>query len=530
MQPALYLDANATSHVLPAARDAALRAMAVQFGNPSSTHAHGRVAKDLMEQARAVAAEVLGAGGHHVVFTSGATEGIQTAVLSALCDIRARRDAGQTTGKLLVYGATEHKAVPQALAHWNTVLGLGLELRALPVDCNGQHDLAMLKTWLPDTELVCTMAANNETGAVTHLAGLDQLLRAWPTRPLWLLDGVQALGKIALDLQSLCVDYAVFSGHKLYAPKGVGMLYVRREAPFTALMAGGGQEGGFRSGTENMPGIAALGVVLHALAQGDTFTSHATLQSYRDQIEATLRAAFSGIVFNTPLAHSLPTTLNFSVPGLSSKTIVDVFDAAGVRVSAGSACSSAKAAPSYVLEAMGLPRWQADSAVRLSIGPLADAALLDAACEAIARCAQALALPTALAVDSPLAPQLSNSVSNAEAAAYTLHWGELDGFIAAHPATQFIDVREAAENMAGNGLRFGGRSARNVPLSLMSCIAPAWCSSPGAPVVLVCRSGNRSLKVAHWLQSQGYTTVRHLHGGLALQPECPGGWPPVSPA
>ena len=104
MQPALYLDANATSHVLPAARDAALRAMALQFGNPSSTHAHGLVAKELMEQARAVAAKVLGAGGHHVVFTSGATEGIQTAVLSALCDIRARRDAGQTTGKLLVYG------------------------------------------------------------------------------------------------------------------------------------------------------------------------------------------------------------------------------------------------------------------------------------------------------------------------------------------------------------------------------------------------------------------------------------------
>ena len=517
MQQSLYLDANATSHVLPAARDAAQRTMALQFGNPSSTHAHGLVANELLEQARSVAVKVLGADSHRVVFTSGATEGIQTAVLSVLCDISARRNVGHTTGKLLVYGATEHKAVRQALAHWNTVLGLGMELRALPVDGNGHHDLATLKAWLPDVELVCTMAANNETGAVSDLAAMDQLLRAQLVRPLWLLDGVQALGKIALDLQSLCVDYAVFSGHKLYAPKGVGMLYVRRDAPFTALLSGGGQEGGLRSGTENMPGIAALGVVLQALEQGDTFASHSTLQGYRDQLEATLRVAFLGIVFNTPLAHSLPTTLNFSVPGYSSKTLVDVLDAAGVRVSAGSACSAAKAAPSEVLEAMGLPRWQTESAVRLSIGPLADAALVDAACLAIARCAQAMAAPAQALVADALAPHLSNSVCTGDAAAYTLRWDDLDTFMAANPGTQCIDLREAAEHAAGSGVALASRVVLNKPLSQMSTALPAWCMDPAVPVVLVCRSGNRSLKVAHWLQSRGCAHVRHVHGGLALR-------------
>ena len=523
LQSNVYLDANATSPVLPAALGAATRMMATQFGNPSSSHSHGLVAKDVLEQARAAAVQVLGAGQHHLVFNSGATEGIQTAVLSALCSIRARRLAGEPVGKVLVYGATEHKAVPQALAHWNAVLGLDLELRPLPVDIHGQHDAALLAQWLPETALLCTMAANNETGAVSDLAELARLLApcragAPATRPLWLVDGVQALGKLPLDLQSLGVDYAVFSGHKLYAPKGVGLLVVRRDAPFTALMAGGGQEGGLRSGTENMPGIAALGVVLHALQQGETFADHATLHAYRDQLEAALRSAFVGVVFNTPLAHSLPTTLNFSVPGLSSKTLVDVLDAAGVRVSAGSACSAAKAAPSDVLEAMGLPRWQTESAVRLSIGPLADAALVDAACLAIARCAQALAVPAPPLVTGALAPHLCNTVCARDAAAYTLRWDDLDTFMATNPGTRFIDLREAAEHTAGSGVALGNHMALNKPLSQMSKALPAWCLDPAAPVVLVCRSGNRSLKVAHWLQSRGCAHVRHVHGGLALRP------------
>ncbi len=390
MQNDLYLDANATSAVLPAAIEKAEQVMRELYGNPSSTHATGLKAKALLDGVRQCAVRVLGAGSGRVVFTSGATESIQTAVLSALCAVRERRQAGQATGTLLLYGATEHKAVPESLAHWNRVLAMGLELRALPVDANGQHRLDLLRELAPHTALLCTMAANNETGVVSDIAAVQAVLEQTGSTAYWMVDSVQALGKIDLQLAATRIDYAPFSGHKLYAPKGVGMLYVRAGAPFTPLMAGGGQEQGNRAGTENMASIAALGAVLAALEAGGTFRSHAELTVLRDRVAQALVAALPGIVFNTPFEVALPTTLNFSVPGVSSKELLDLFDAAGIRVSSGSACSSAKSAPSYVLEAMALPAWRTGSAIRMSFGPLADSAFIDAACERIARCGDAL--------------------------------------------------------------------------------------------------------------------------------------------
>jgi cysteine sulfinate desulfinase/cysteine desulfurase-like protein/rhodanese-related sulfurtransferase len=388
MSKEIYLDGNATTCVLPAAIDAAVQAMRDCFGNPSSTHATGLQAKAMMDAVRQRARRLLGVGSGRIMFNSGATEGIQTALLSALCALRERRERGETIGSLLVYGATEHKAVPEALTHWNRLLGLGLELKKLPVDGDGRHDLAALRGLAPQSALVCTMAANNETGVVSDLAGIGAILAG--SKALWMVDCVQGLGKLPLDLGNTRIDYAPFSGHKLYAPKGIGMLYVREGAPYTPLVMGGGQEAGLRSGTENMAGIAALGAVLAALEEGGTFRSPAELHGFRDRLAASLRAALPGIVFNAPFDKALPTTLNFSVPGLSSKELLDVFDAANVRVSAGSACSAAKAAPSYVLDAMGLPAWRSSSAVRMSFGPLASGEMIDEACARIERCGQAL--------------------------------------------------------------------------------------------------------------------------------------------
>ncbi|MGZ8317820.1 MAG: aminotransferase class V-fold PLP-dependent enzyme [Telluria sp.] len=390
MSQDIYLDANATSPVLPSAIAAAANAMATCYGNPSSTHATGLRARVLLDGVRERARRVLGAGAGRVIFTSGATEGIQTAVLSALCAVRERQAAGEAVGDLLLYGHTEHKAVPEALAHWNQLLGTGLTLRALPVDGEGRHRLDVLRQLAPRAAMVCTMAANNETGAISDLEGIDAALRVTGCKAYWMVDSVQALGKLPLELANTRIDYAPFSGHKLYAPKGIGMLYVREGAPYTALMAGGGQEGGQRSGTENMAGIAALGAVLAELEEGDTFAPHARLHAWRERLIASLREALPGMVFNTPLQASLPTTINFSVPGLSGRDLLDVFEAAGVRVSAGSACSAAKAAPSYVLEAMQLAAWRCASAVRMSFGPAVDDAFIDAACARIARCGQAI--------------------------------------------------------------------------------------------------------------------------------------------
>ncbi len=390
MTPDLYLDANATSPVLPAALAAALDAMEERFGNPSSSHATGLRAKRILDETRARARRVLGAGAGRVLFTSGATEGIQTAVLSALCAVRARRAAGEATGDLLLYGATEHKAVSESLAHWNALLGTGLALQALPVDADGRHRLDVLRELAPRAAMVCTMAANNESGTISDLDGIAAVLQEAAPQAYWMVDCVQALGKLALGLAATRIDYAPFSGHKLYAPKGIGMLYVREGAPYTPLMIGGGQEAGQRSGTENMAGIAALGAVLAALEDGRTFRTHAQLDDMRARLAAALRDAFPGIVFNAPFEHALPTTLNFAVPDVASKELLDLFDAAGMRVSAGSACSAAKAAPSYVLAAMGLPLWRSSGAVRLSFGPLADDAFIDAACARIRRCGAAL--------------------------------------------------------------------------------------------------------------------------------------------
>src|SRR5471032_3349695 len=368
MSTDIYLDGNATSAILPAALAAAVDAMAERFGNPSSSHATGLRARAVLDATRQRARRVLGVGDGRLMFNGGATEGIQTAVLSALCALRERQDRGATIGTLLLYGATEHKAVPESLAHWNRLLGLNLRLQAIPVDADGQHDLSMLRGCVAQAALLCTMAANNETGTISDLAAIEALLNQSASATYWLVDCVQALGKLPLALSSTRIDYA----------------------PFTPLIVGGGQEGGQRSGTENMAGIAALGAVLAALEEGGVFRSHAELLAVRVRLAESLREALPGLVFNHAFAKSLPTTLNFSVPGLGSRELMDVFDAAQVRVSSGSACSAAKAAPSYVLDAMGVAPWRSSGAIRMSFGPLIDDATVAEACARIARCGEAL--------------------------------------------------------------------------------------------------------------------------------------------
>ncbi len=450
MTPEIYLDGNATSPVLPAAIAAAVRAMEDCYGNPSSSHSTGLQAKALLDGARRRAVRLLGVGQGRLMFNSGATEGIQTAVLSALCALRERRQAGEAIGTLLVYGATEHKAVPEALAHWNRLLGLDLELRKLQVDSDGRHDLQALRALLPHTAMLCTMAANNETGVLSDIAGIEVLLDECASPAYWMVDCVQALGKFRLSLARSRIDYAPFSGHKLYAPKGIGMLYVREGAPFTPLIVGGGQEAAQRSGTENMAGVAALDAVLAALEQGGVFRSHDALCTFRERLAASLRRALPGVVFNAAFEHSLPTTLNFSVPGLSSKELMDVFDAAGVRVSSGSACSAAKAAPSYVLQAMGVPDWRAASAIRLSFGPLADEAAIARACERIERCGAALRASGLIAPDGSLPVQDGvQQLGSGGACSWLVHDAASRSCVVIDPQPEFMD--RIAAQVRGQG-------------------------------------------------------------------------------
>ncbi len=510
MQTEIYLDTNATSPVLPAAAAAAMAVMQDGFGNPSSSHATGLRARALRESVRASAGRVVGAGDGRLMFNSGATEGIQTAVLSALCAVRERRARGDACGDIVLIGATEHKAVPESLAHWNRLLGTGLELRVLPVDGDGRHRLDVLRALAPRVALVCTMAANNETGVVSDLHGIEAVLRDTGSDALWLVDCVQALGKLPLDLAASRIDYAPFSGHKLYAPKGIGMLYVRRGAPYTPLMCGGGQEDGQRSGTENMAGIAALGAVFSALERGDTFRDGAALLACRARLVAALEAALPGIVFNAPLAQSLPTTINFSVPDVASATLLDLFDAAGMRVSAGSACSAGKAGSSYVLDAMGVPAWRSAAAVRLSFGALFDDASLDLACERIARCGAALATPMPMPI-----PGAEPAMDGAIDSAMLVPADTARDWLAAHPDAIVIDVRNLREHSVAGAVSLHGRAVRNVPLACVADEAPRWLGAT-APLLFVCRSGARSARAAQAVRAMGHPGAWSLVGGFAL--------------
>ena len=376
----VYLDANATTPVLPCIADVVSHTMQICFGNPSSPHITGIQAKHLLEQTRENARTVIGAIEGDILFTSGATEGIQTAVVSTLINAKNHNIAKP----VLLYGATEHKAVPNTLKHWNSVLGIHAQVLAIPVDNNGILDLAFIAEHIPNALMICTMAVNNETGVYQDLDAIEHTIRFRNTKVSWMVDCVQALGKKQLDLSATTIDYAPFSGHKLYAPKGIGFLYIRACSAYTPFIAGGGQESGMRSGTENLPGIAGLNKLFSLLLDKSdtTFKSIDVLSNYRAQIKNAIEETFDEVTFNHSFEHSVPTTLNFAVNELTSKEVIDLFDAAGIRVSGGSACSTGSST-SFVLDAMGVNQWQSENAIRLSFGPAATAAEIANACASI---------------------------------------------------------------------------------------------------------------------------------------------------
>ncbi|WP_338662291.1 aminotransferase class V-fold PLP-dependent enzyme [Pararoseomonas sp. SCSIO 73927] len=334
----LYLDANATEPLRPEAREAAIAAMELP-GNPSSVHADGRAARRVLEAARARVAARFGASPRDVVFTSGGTEA------SALAVASLRR------GRRVLAGATEHPAVLRAA--WGPEEGAA----PLPVLADGTLDLAALEAALAagGPALVLLMVANNETGVIHPVAEAAAICRRHGA--LLHLDAVQAAGRVPLDAAALGAETMAVSGHKMGGPKGAGALILRPGLELAPLVAGGGQERGRRGGTEALPAIAGLG----AAAEAADPAAALRLGRIRDAIEAGLGLPVAGAG-----APRLPNTSCVALPGASSETQVIALDLAGVRVSAGAACSSGKVARSPVLAAMGLERL-AGSAIRVSL-------------------------------------------------------------------------------------------------------------------------------------------------------------------
>jgi cysteine desulfurase len=324
----LYLDANATEPLRPAARAAAIAALEAG-GNPSSVHAAGRAARRLLETAREAVAARFGAQPRDTVFTGGGTEANALAI------------RGLGRGRRLLRGATEHPAVLAAAEAGETI----------PVHPDGTADLDALARLLAEggPALVCLMAANNETGVLHPLAEAAALCRA--AGALLHVDAVQAAGRLPLSLEALGADSLALSGHKLGGPAGAGVLLLRPGLDLPPLIAGGGQERGRRGGTEPLPAIAGLAAAL--LPPEAAATEAARLAALRDRIEAGIAAMAPEAVIAGAAAPRLPNTSCILLPGAPAETQVIALDLAGVRVSAGAACSSGKVARSPVLAAMG---------------------------------------------------------------------------------------------------------------------------------------------------------------------------------
>ncbi len=354
----IYMDYNATTPVDPRVLDAMLPCFSDHFGNAASrTHPYGWAAAKLAEGARARIAAAIGAHPEEIVFTSGATEANNLAIKGLARTVRDHRGH-------IVTCATEHKAVLDPCA---ALAREGFAVTILPVDSDGRLDpRRVVEALTPQTGLVSVMLANNETGTIHPIAAIAALCRE---RGVALhCDATQAAGKVPVDVNALGADLLSLSAHKLYGPKGVGALYVRRRTPrlhLVPILDGGGHEQGMRSGTLNVPGVVgfarALEIALEAMP-----AESARLAALRDRLQDAIGSRLEAVTVNGDAEHRLPNTLNLSFAGVDGAALlVGVREAA---VASGSACTSADPKPSHVLLAMGRAKALANASLRFSLG------------------------------------------------------------------------------------------------------------------------------------------------------------------
>ena len=345
----IYLDANATTPLLPEVLEAMLPWLREGFANPSGSYAGAKLARKAIDQARGQVAELIGADAGEIIFTGGGTESVNTALHSL------DRLAGQGTA---VVSAIEHSAVLRCAE------SLTREVARVPVTSAGRLDLDAFFSSLDGAAYVSLMAANNETGVIQPLREAVQLAheKGLPIHS----DAIQAAGKGPLNVRELGVDMLSLSAHKFHGPKGVGALFVREGLRFSPLLQGGGQELGRRSGTENTAGIVGMG----AAAEWMMRNTENTMAAMRDAFEAAVLAEISGITVNGDINHRLPNTSHLSFDQCDAAGLLILLDEAGVACSAGSACMTGKQRPSHVQLAMGIPESRAKSSLRISFSRL----------------------------------------------------------------------------------------------------------------------------------------------------------------
>lgn len=365
-----YLDYNATTPVDERVVEAMLPYLRGHYGNPSSLHRQGRLARAAVEKAREQVAGLINAHPSQVIFTSGGTEANNLAI-KGVC-------SGAPTAPLLV-GATEHSSV---LGPATSLAQGGWPVRWIPVDALGRvTPAAVADACRGGARLVSVMAANNETGVVHDVAGIAAAARA--AGAIFHTDAVQAVGKVAVDFAAGGAQLMSLSAHKLYGPKGVGALIADRAIPIDPQLHGSGHEGGLRSGTENVAGIVGFGAAA-ALAQAAWRDHAAVMLDLRRYLEGRLHEVPGTLIFSEG-AERLPNTVFFSLAGVDGEALKILLDRAGIAVSSGSACTSGSGKPSHVLLAMGVEESLAYGAVRVSLGPETRRADVDMLIEALRR-------------------------------------------------------------------------------------------------------------------------------------------------
>ncbi len=351
----VYLDNNATTKASRPVIKAINSVLRYQWGNPSSGYQEGKTASNAIEKAREQVAKSINAHAHEIYFSSCATES-NNAVLNTLSK------HFYPEKRKIISSPIEHPSVIKTLEFLETQ---GITVQYVPVDSFGFMSVKELEKIIDDeTFLICCMYANNEIGTIQNIQEISAIAKKHNV--LVLSDCVQAFGKIKIDVKELGVDYATFSAHKLYGPKGIGALYAKISSPLEPFIHGGHQEEGMRAGTESVHNIAGFGVACNEV---ENLVSHSKeVKMLKELFIEQLRVVKPDIVINSPSENCLPNTISVTLPGINSKELMMMLDYHGISVSSGSACSSQSNKPSRVLKTIGLSDTSAQETLRISLG------------------------------------------------------------------------------------------------------------------------------------------------------------------
>ena len=468
----VYLDHNATTPVSDHVRRKMEQVLRNQYGNPSSFYGIGRKSAELLEEARQHVAKAIHADPSDVYFTACATESNNAALKSVAAHFYPKK-------KKIVSTPIEHPSVLKTLDYLETQ---GVIVKYCPVDDKGRVQLVELEKMIDeDTFLVCCMLANNETGVIQDIKAVTKI--AHQHGALVLTDCVQALGKIPIDLHSWDVDYASFSAHKLYGPKGIGALYIKQGSPFTPLLHGGHQESGLRAGTESLHNIVGFGAACQDVDK--LLAQSKRTQTLKRQLTQRLKEIKPDCVINSPESESLPNTLSVTFPGVENAGLMGMLDYRGIAVSAGSACSTGEDTPSHVLKAIGVSDQAARETIRISLGHETSSRDIRYATQVIQDYIEGR-----ISFVNMLAP------------------AQLNENILFDEKTFILDVRPGDDRKKFEGLP---NSHQVNPLRVENYLKQL----PRDKNILVyCPGGGLSVMISYYLKSKGFKKITNLRGGL----------------